>query len=597
MAKTATFQTLREALQSAYTVDTLKRIGRSAGLKELNMRKEELVALLLKTANSSSVLDLCSALQRKALAEAAHDVLGGFDEEKFIARYGDSPYQPSDRYNNVTSLLNLFIVDFAMPGDIRDRLAAILPPPPQDQVQCLDQLPQSVPLEEQDYKGVHSLAVSPLQRDTAAAALRNLETALRLVEAGRIRVSAQTRLPGEASANLVAENLCDGDWFTGGKYGAIQGFAWPLILQAAGFAGMSGALLTPTPKGRKILNKDTPLHRALKQAWDAWQSNKLFDEFNRISAIKGQRSKGRVMTSPEGRRDVITGVLSHCPQGKWISIDEFCRHLRATGESFEVAHDLWNLYFCEREYGSLGYEGFGTWEIVQKRYILVLLMEYAATLGLIDIGYIKPEEAPHVLQGVWGTDDLEYLSRYDGLLYFRINDLGAYALGMTNEFIPQKQEIKAAFVVLPNLDIVVTDAPSLSPADRLYLEKISDQSSPCNYTLTIRSIRKALEQGETCDAMLEFLAAGSQQELPQTLPPLLREAQSRVIQMRFLGRACLLETDNRFFFHQVAADPHLSEMCLTSGEKFIAIMPGKEKQFFGRLSKLGYAAPVMKEIV
>jgi hypothetical protein len=53
-----------------------------------------------------------------------------------------------------------------------------------------------------------------------------------------------------------------------------------------------------------------------------------------------------------------------------------------------------NLEHFSREneyYADLGhYEGTRQWGIFQGRYILCLLFEYAATLGMLDVGYVHP---------------------------------------------------------------------------------------------------------------------------------------------------------------------------------------------------------------
>ncbi|MGH3674919.1 MAG: hypothetical protein ACRDU5_04125, partial [Mycobacterium sp.] len=50
-----------------------------------------------------------------------------------------------------------------------------------------------------------------------------------------------------------------------------------------------------------------------------------------------------------------------------------------------------------------------------------MLFEYAATLGLIDVTYTDPADARDDFRDNWGADDLDYLSRYDGLRAIRIN--------------------------------------------------------------------------------------------------------------------------------------------------------------------------------
>src|SRR3989442_3928132 len=89
----------------------------------------------------------------------------------------------------------------------------------------------------------------------------------------------------------------------------------------------------------------------------------------------------------------------------------------------------WN-YQSDPHDGSLGYEGFHDWELLQGRYALCLLFEYAATLGLIDVAYVAPAGVRRDFRSLWGTEDLDFLSRYDRLLYFRLNPLAAYYLGL-----------------------------------------------------------------------------------------------------------------------------------------------------------------------
>jgi len=60
------------------------------------------------------------------------------------------------------------------------------------------------------------------------------------------------------------------------------------------------------------------------------------------------------------------------------------------------------------------------------------LFESLATLGLIDFAYTYPHSLWPELGDSWGIDELSFCGRYDGLLYVRLNALGAYCLGMAN---------------------------------------------------------------------------------------------------------------------------------------------------------------------
>jgi len=54
----------------------------------------------------------------------------------------------------------------------------------------------------------------------------------------------------------------------------------------------------------------------------------------------------------------------------------------------------------------------------------------------------------------WGTDDLESLSRYDGMRAIRIDALGAYVLGLAEHMPPETAATAQSIKVLPNHDVV-----------------------------------------------------------------------------------------------------------------------------------------------
>jgi hypothetical protein len=118
---------------------------------------------------------------------------------------------------------------------------------------------------------------------------------------------------------------------------------------------------------------------------------------------------------------------------------------------------LWKLYLVDAHYGSLGYDGFHAWEILEGRYTLAVLFEYAGTLGLLDLDYIHPTGAREDFQNNWGGDDLDALSRYDGLQAIRLTALGRYASASSATYQPPVGDEKTQVLkVLPNLDVVAT---------------------------------------------------------------------------------------------------------------------------------------------
>jgi hypothetical protein len=592
------FMTLKDAL-TTYVVDDLKRLAKLAWVSDIPPRKDEIIRVLMKEVDSLNAMSLLSDLEKKALAEAVHAPGGEFNQVQFFAKYGASTYPQKERgsfYTRSNVLLDLFIVDRHVPADLREKLKTVIPEPEEDVIHSRVELPDSVDISESK-NGPE--AVKLTKKETAVAARQNILTVLRLIESGKVRVSASTLLPTNASIDSIDKHLFEGDWYDKTKnFGVIQSFAWPLLLQAAGFATPIEQRLVLTAKGKKILNREIPAHDAIKTAWGRWIDKGIIDEFNRIDSIKGQKSKGRVLTSPAERKYVIDECLGMLPARQWVSVVELGRYMRGVNLTFDVAHNPWALYFGDRQYGQLGYDGHGGWEILQQRYIQVLLMEYAATLGLIDIAYTTPDLAPKNYSFHWGTDDLEYLSRYDGLFYFRVNELGAYVFGVDDSYMPVSLSKAPSLTILPTGEIIVTDVTALTNPDRLYLMKIAEKISDFQWKMSTKTLFNALENEETPEQIRAFLCENSQQtQLPGTVEALFHEMGTRVLDIKNLGRACFFETENPHIMQLVQADPQLKNMGAPLSDNRFIVFPGKEKSFFKRLNELGYIVPESRQII
>ncbi len=251
----------------------------------------------------------------------------------------------------------------------------------------------------------------------------------------------------------------------------------------------------------------------------------LLDELSRIDCVKGQTGKGKQgLTALSSRRAVVADALAECPVRAWISTDEFLRFLRASGNDFSVTRNAWNLYIGELQYGSLGYEN-GKY-ILDERYLLCLLLEYTASLGLVDVALIPPAGARYNYGGLWGTDELVYFSRYDGLMYFRVTPLGAHCLGAESGYEPAPVEVKPVLRVLPNLEIAAIGA-ELEPGDRLALDAYATKVSDLVWRLDAGKLLAAIEEGRPVTEIREFLAARSGAPIPHTVARLIEDVSDR----------------------------------------------------------------------
>jgi hypothetical protein len=593
---------LNEHLE-AYKNDTLKGLARHLGTYPPT-RKADLIdwiqQRMLDPTGVRQLWDKLDRLQQQAVAETLYAADGRFDRAAFRAKHGADPnWGERDQWGGLTkpSALSLFVHSAMVPADLAALLMTFVAQPAAARIKSSDtpMAALTATLVNTSTRTKEEIELPMAVVETEQAAQQDLHAVLRLIEVDKIKASETTRLISAAGAKAIAKVLHGGDFYESFEIGdpdvrdaigQIKPFAWPLILQSAGLVELAGGRLQLTAAGQKAL--ETPPHQTIRKAWQRWQKNTLLDEFYRIDEIKGQKSKGqRVLTAPAGRRAAIVQALGECPTGRWIDTNEFSRYMQAAGHRFEVARDLWALYITDRNYGSLGYAGHGDWHIVQKRYLLAYLFEYAATLGLIDVVYVLPNDVSRDFRNLWGVDDLQFLSRYDGLLQFRINNLGAWCLGLTAHYVPTAPQAWAVLQVLPNGDIVASAAAT--PGDLLLLGQFAERSSDFVWRLAPLKLLEVVEQGRALAGIVAFLEARSQGPLPQNVAADLAETARRLEQLTDRGPARLLEVQDPITAQLIANDSRLRSLCLLTGERHLVVLAENEKAFRRGLREMGYA--------
>jgi hypothetical protein len=427
-------------------------------------------------------------------------------------------------------------------------------------------------------------------RSTERAAIADLAAVLQLCASGRLRCSEKTRRPTAATVKAVQEVLSAGDFYDDE---AIASFAWPLLLLAGGLAETAGAKMTLTDRGTKALRK--PGAETIAQLWRRWITGGVIDEFSRIESIKGQR-KTRAVTAVKPRRTVVAQALAECcPPGEWVTIEELFAAMRHAGHDPEVSRgtNVWKLYIGDPEYGSLGYDGHGDWTVLQGRYTLAVLFEYACTLGLFDVGYVRPDGAPPNELPDYMDHHYEALSRYDGLLAVRLTPLGSYAMGLTASYEPGPAPADGSggieLKVLNNMDIVV--AGTLLPADTMRLDTFAERTSDRVWTLTMARGLAAIDAGRDLGELTAFLKRGADHELPNTVTEFLTDLAGRTSRLSNAGLVRLIECTDPALAVMISRDRRTARFCRPVGDRHLAVPVEHEADFRKAVRTLGYVLP------
>jgi hypothetical protein len=583
-------------------------------------RKAELIALLLGALTDPKQLrqlysQLPSAHQH-AVAEVIHALSGCYDGEILRAKYPEVPApkrppsgyysyygQPdaADRRAGAFDMLFFRNVDLGLiiPSDLAAMLRAFVPQPPKARMRSQDE-PPGIPTSAQ--KRYTGYLPDVLVSDTERAVFHDLASALHLVQQGKAAVSPATRLPTLATLRALRQRMLIGDYLDDDyerAEDAIRPLALVMLLQAAKWAAPTGGgnRLELTKRGQALLGKPLGAEH-IRDLWESWAKTDLLDELSRIRAIRGQQSKGARFTKAAERREKLAAALRDCPAGRWVELDEFFRYLRAQGRGLTIERTSeTRLYLGSyQEYGWLGGVG-NYWDIVVGSYLRAVLFEYTATLGMIEIAYTLPEETPHSFGDAYGLDEYEFLSRYDGLLGIRLTNLGAYALGLTDEYTPPPAAAASAapiLKVLPNLDIVITAAERALPNDRAFLERIAAEQSRNVYRLSRDQLLEAAGGGLDLRQVREFLAAKSglaEAEFPQIVRVFFEDLDKRLSALREAGRMVVIEGDDPYLLTELSNNPALRALAQLGsiGGRTVLLVPEQQETAARRqLKKLGY---------
>jgi hypothetical protein len=647
---------LSEALNQL-TVDQLKSLAGLVSEGKLPLRKADLVNSICQQMEGDAlrrVWQRCDGLQRAAIAEVVHSDDDRFYKTRFICKYGKSPKWGTGSiysYHYKPSVLSLFFYYGTMPKDLKERLRAFVPPPVPTPIPSVETVGDIQLAQQRHYKAgrqpeIHILELPQRIQDTEQIARRDLQAVLRLVDLGKVSVSDKTFFPTSATLSAIADVLEAGDYYNdwtakespgGWRYdydiGFIRPFAWVMLLQAAKFVEMSGKRVSLTRAGQKALS-DSP-EKSLQTLWKAWLKNTLLDELRRVESIKGQTGKAkRGLTAVAGRRSKIVEALKDCPVGRWVSLMNFLRYIVAAGYEFEVSRNPESLTL--QDYGPIYYSSF---VVLEARYIAAFLFEYVATLGLIDVAYVHPDDAvfhwsaggglldPKAASENTESENTEAaageetaldraiqlldeddpfgsfsteacLSRYDGLSYFRLTPLGAYLLGLSDRYVPAALPQKQVLRVLPNREVVALQA--LSRADRLTLDSFLQPVSDSVWQLDQAKLLDAIAQGRTVAELQAFLEANSVEALPQPVLRFLSDLQDRATSLQPLSTARIIRCADVALAMQIANDSRTRAYCfladqpqaIAAGQATYLVVPlESETKFSNALKKLGYSLP------
>lgn len=577
---------LEERLWS-YNADHLKQLVRvCGGSGPEGTRKEFLVRYIVERLTRPDSLEKLwqrlDHLSQKAVAHAYHNG-GELNEEAFVAQYGARPRRRGHShryYSHKRELLplDLFIYYDELPRELMPLLERLVPPPDKFRLEGLAEAPEKVDIDGE--------RLPLLRAGTERAGLQDLAAYLWLSQQGELQHSVPSRRLTPKSVRTLLDNLLEGDFLPHEGRAKLKDTIRPFGLDV--FVRESGLVRSYYGRELSVEGEAVPLYQdaqALLDAFETWTHEGSFDELGRITAIKGQNARRTQLTAAASRREAIVEALSWCPTGGWIPVADFYRALKIWHFDFDLDESNYSgLYIGDSRYGRL--DDTRGWAVAKELYVNAVLWEYLGTIGALDLLYLAPEDA-HLDHDYYGTFE-EYYSLYDGLLYFRINPLGAYLLGQAAEYVPSYPVDAPLFGIDSALVLTLEDPDALTPNLRNQLGQYAVEQDREHYRLDTQQVLSALESGTELQRIAGFFARWNQGPLPTQVTDWLEEIEDHTHAFERAGTALLVRTRSQELLRLVTEDPVLGKFTRVHEKRTLVIPASREKAFSGRLKELGY---------
>ncbi|PAJ74497.1 hypothetical protein CJF42_10345 [Pseudoalteromonas sp. NBT06-2] len=572
------------------TVDELKiRLKSLPFACKVPNRKADMTKQLLSTLMDldklTLILNNLSSVQQLALQEAVHNQNGYVNALVFEAKYQQAhPSQAAwSHYQNKGNQDDKLLYPFfyatkrygsavCIPDDLRLFIKPHIPLPPKFYVKTNTRIDSE----------------KSQQQETAQFTQSEFNHLINTIKDKKLKVSPKTGLPSKALLKKLSLQLNEPYQqslsIEDDTISTIKAFGWIQILRAASWIKEANGELQINVKKLSLKQRHCDIVKAL--FWD-WKAHSTFDELSRIKAVKGQKGKAqRYLTAPEMRREECIATLTQCPTGEWVAFDDFIRLMTATNHFFDITLYSSSLYIGDSVYGRLHDDRFLT-----SVYTRCLLLEYFATLGLIDIAYVEPDKTLDNYANEFWLDEINYLSAYDGLTYLRLTKLGAYVLGMTHSYSESFASSETPITMLPKFGVQFLQQPTAN--EKVFLTHYADEQTKNFWQLSVSKLLSHLENGGELAEVHDFLMQRDEQPyFPTDTEHLFKTLAQNKVAVTLEGRVLLLQCSGEAVAKNIACAPIIKKWCKRVGKDQLIIPEGKESVFRKLIHELKYAMPI-----
>ncbi len=552
------------------------------------MRRDEAIFYLIQRLHSKAALrdlwEKLSPITRKTLSFTVHATNGVYRPDLVRLRFGQAPPAPQRHWSGyIPTELDLFLgEDKKILPELFPLLRVVAPKPER----------WEIPVHPEPPPRYESIGFE--RGPGPEAGLQDLTAVLALAGQRKLLVNDRM-LPTHESINHILAALAEGDFLKESSlqdlYDAIKPVGLVRFALGSGLVKLGArtgynTVLKLSPIGWEWLIGPSP--DLLLDALESWVANDLYDEIDRIDHLRNSTKASEFRTPPKSRRDSIIETLSWSPQNEWLSINDFFTALKLWQHDFEVDPTLTAIDDANGRKMNIE-ELKDPWRAVQGAYTLVTLFEILGSLGALDVAYTEPQHALPFLEAPtesWQRPAQPY-TRYDGLTYFRINDLGAYLLGHSRRY-DLPHSCSERFFVIDESFAFQYSRQTVRPYQRQILPLLGASDEKGIYRLDKAAWLQAQYAENTLKERKELLLSRHDGPLSPLVEDWLEQTESDSTALRKGRPMITLQVRRPDVRNAILEDPELRRYCRLLDDRTLLIPSSRERAFTRKVLQLGY---------
>jgi len=188
---------------------------------------------------------------------------------------------------------------------------------------------------------------------------------------------------------------------------------------------------------------------------------------------------------------------------------------------------------------------------------------------------------------MWGTDELSFLSRYDGMSGFRLTPLGAYVLGIDAAYRPVVIASNVALSVLPSLQVNIVRG-AVGTEEALLLENWAVPVQAGRWRLDREKALSAIEKGYDIAELQGFLERRDDLPLPELVESFIRQCARNGKALKTVASAVLVECRDNETAEAIAGHKETEALCVRAGPRTLVVRTDHLDKFRERIRVLGF---------